>query len=144
MEPNRDDGSTEGDATATVMATTELLEHILLHLDMKTLLFAQRVSLRFQGIISGSMQLQKKLFFLWAPIQEAAKLYKDTRLAEVLLLQDKPLNADYGERGYKLTHYSILNPLLFLRLRPGKEDPSIRMDGLKPHARTINPDTDGS
>ena len=126
------------------MAATELLEHILLHLDMKTLLLAQRVSLRFHGVISGSTQLQKKLFFLWAPIEEAVKLYGHTKHEKVLLLQyDSPI-ANYGKWGSKLTHYSMLNPLLFLDLRPGKAYPAISLDGLKTHTRTINPGIDES
>jgi len=54
-------------AVKTVMATTELLEQILLHLPMRKILFAQRVSKRFQRVIEGSSGLQQKFFFTPQP-----------------------------------------------------------------------------
>ncbi|KAK4894928.1 hypothetical protein LTR49_028339 [Elasticomyces elasticus] len=41
----------------------ELLEMVLLHLPMDTLLFSQRVNKQFQSTISDSKALQQKLFF---------------------------------------------------------------------------------
>jgi len=45
----------------TVINTTELLEAILLSLDKKTLLHAQRVSRRFEAAISNFIKLQQDL-----------------------------------------------------------------------------------
>ncbi|KAK3710852.1 hypothetical protein LTR37_010076 [Vermiconidia calcicola] len=47
-----------------VLLTTELLEKILLFLPMKDALFAQRVSRKWNAVISESIALQKKLFLL--------------------------------------------------------------------------------
>lgn len=49
------------------LAISELLEMILLHLDMKTLLLAQRANIQWRNAIATSSKLQKKLFFL--PVQ---------------------------------------------------------------------------
>lgn len=46
----------------------ELLEMVLVHLPMKTLLLAQRDNRQFKGVIDNSKQLQRELFFLPAPI----------------------------------------------------------------------------
>lgn len=46
-----------------VLCTTELLEMILLHLPLKDLLLAQRVSTKWRAIINDSPDLQKALFF---------------------------------------------------------------------------------
>lgn len=51
-------------AVMKVVATTELLEMILLQLDMKNLLFTQRVNTQFKNTIDGSIELQRALFFL--------------------------------------------------------------------------------
>ena len=42
----------------------EMLENILLDVDMKSLLLAQRVDKTFKATIDGSVKLQKKLWFL--------------------------------------------------------------------------------
>ncbi|KAK5683888.1 hypothetical protein LTS10_003751 [Elasticomyces elasticus] len=46
-----------------VLDTVELLENVLSHLDNKTLLLSQRASKTFEATITGSTQLQQKLFF---------------------------------------------------------------------------------
>lgn len=46
-----------------VLSTTELLEMILLHLLMKDLLLAQRVSVKWKAVIDESPDLQNALFF---------------------------------------------------------------------------------
>ncbi|KAK5713774.1 hypothetical protein LTR17_017458 [Elasticomyces elasticus] len=46
-----------------VLGTVELLEAVLFYLDNKTLLLSQRVSKTFEATITGSTQLQQKLFF---------------------------------------------------------------------------------
>ena len=51
-----------------LIRVTELLELILHYLPMKDLLLAQRVSLRFKEVIDTSVQLQRQLFFVPAPI----------------------------------------------------------------------------
>lgn len=63
---NRTDDDTPGCvAAANVFGTTELLEAILVRLDFKTLLISiQCVSRRFRDVVAGSLQLQKKLFFV--------------------------------------------------------------------------------
>jgi hypothetical protein len=50
-------------APTKVFGTAELLHAILLKLDSRTLLLAQRVNCAFQDTITRSSQLQKKLFF---------------------------------------------------------------------------------
>ena len=52
-----------GPACARVLATTELLEAVLLQLPMCDLLFAQGVSKRFDEVIAGSLAIQRALFF---------------------------------------------------------------------------------
>ena len=56
------------DPVATVLNTPELLEHILLQLDERTLLLSQRVSRTFNANIGGSVKLQRKLFFQLEPV----------------------------------------------------------------------------
>ncbi|KAK5720757.1 hypothetical protein LTR15_006718 [Elasticomyces elasticus] len=46
-----------------VLGTVELLEAVLFYLDNKTLLLSQRVNKTFEATITGSTQLQQKLFF---------------------------------------------------------------------------------
>lgn len=56
--------STMSDAAHEVFHTTELLENILLQVnDIKTLLLSQRTCKLFQGTITGSIRLQRALFF---------------------------------------------------------------------------------
>jgi len=50
-------------ASAKVLDITELLEHILLRTDFRTVLLAQRVNKPFRAATKGSIKLQKKLFF---------------------------------------------------------------------------------
>src|ERR1700712_940845 len=49
-------------ASDRVLATTELLELILLKLPMRDLLLAQRVSSRFKRVIDNSRPIQRSLF----------------------------------------------------------------------------------
>ncbi|KAJ8606231.1 hypothetical protein MRB53_041103 [Persea americana] len=57
-------------ATHRTLTTTELLEEILLNLDNQTLLLSQRVNHTFKSTITGSIKLQKKLFFRLADEDE--------------------------------------------------------------------------
>ncbi|KAF2815063.1 uncharacterized protein BDZ99DRAFT_189889 [Mytilinidion resinicola] len=49
-------------ATSRVLSTTELLEHILLHLPPPSLLFAQRICTTWRSLIQRSLPLQRALF----------------------------------------------------------------------------------
>jgi hypothetical protein len=51
------------------LLTTELLILVLSHVDIRTLLLAQRVSRGFKELIADSPTLQRRLFFLGAPHQ---------------------------------------------------------------------------
>ncbi|GAB1314579.1 hypothetical protein MFIFM68171_04789 [Madurella fahalii] len=68
MESNRSSGS----AALTALSIAELLTLILRHVDVRTLLFAQRVNRTFRAVISGSLVLQRKLFFQPRLLQRAA------------------------------------------------------------------------
>ncbi|OQO10479.1 hypothetical protein B0A48_03776 [Cryoendolithus antarcticus] len=50
-------------AAVEVLTLPELLENILGHLDMKTLLLSQRVNTHFKLVIQSSKDLQEKLYF---------------------------------------------------------------------------------
>ena len=54
-------------AVHTVFHCPELLETLLLNLDMRTLLHTQRVSRQFKATITGSLKLQRALWFLPDP-----------------------------------------------------------------------------
>lgn len=63
-----DSNSSEADASSSATASqvfniVELLEGVLLHVDIKTLLLAQRVSKTWKATIAGSLKLQQTLFF---------------------------------------------------------------------------------
>ena len=49
---------------AKVFAVPELLENILLNLDLKQLFAVQAVNKDFQGVVSGSKDLKRKMFLL--------------------------------------------------------------------------------
>ncbi|CAK1355668.1 hypothetical protein CB0940_00631 [Cercospora beticola] len=54
----------EDSHSSEVFYVTELFEQIMIHVDMRTLLLAQRVDKHWSTIISTSKPLQQKLFFL--------------------------------------------------------------------------------
>ncbi|KAK6437229.1 hypothetical protein LTR95_006575 [Oleoguttula sp. CCFEE 5521] len=70
-------------ASAKVLTLLELLKKILLHLDIKTLLFSQRVDRQWQAVITTSLKLQEALFFRQKPSVAGV----DTLRINVLLLQ---------------------------------------------------------
>ncbi|KAK3691332.1 hypothetical protein LTR37_018693 [Vermiconidia calcicola] len=113
-------------ALAAVLATTELLEAVLLELDMKTLLLAQRVSQRFRDVIKASPTLQMKLFFRPATIKQAIKLCDISSQSGVLFLKQNAANWAKPE----LSELCILNPLLFTNLRAQQSNPRIDLEGL--------------
>jgi hypothetical protein len=61
-------------AAQKVFNVVELLEDILVRTDFLTLLRLQRVSRAFYDTITGSIKLQKKLYFQPATVQEAGEL----------------------------------------------------------------------
>lgn len=63
-----------GDAGSKIVNTTELLEKILIDVDMRTLLFSQRINKQFKAVVLGSIKLQKKLFFIRPTFNEAVEL----------------------------------------------------------------------
>lgn len=68
---NEEDARSAKDRTFGI---TEIHEAILIKLDMKTLLFAQRVNRDWQKLIDASPSLQKKLFMQPATAAEAIEL----------------------------------------------------------------------
>lgn len=65
------DGQTSSfQATAAVLNITELIEGILIHVDLKTLLLAQRVSQKWNSVINKSIHIQRRLFMAPAPVEE--------------------------------------------------------------------------
>ncbi|KAK5713958.1 hypothetical protein LTR15_010864 [Elasticomyces elasticus] len=70
QQPSVDDPTETAHVTPTcnrVFGIVELLEHILMYTDMRTLLLAQRVSRTFSNTITNSLLLQHKLFFVQQP-----------------------------------------------------------------------------
>lgn len=106
-----------------MFATTELLENILLHIDTKTLLLAQRVNHKFNSVIRSSGQLQKLLFFSHATIEEAIKLFVSGGETECADRPSMCLSTDERIVSGNLipllpSDPRILNPLLFMRPLP--------------------------
>jgi len=66
--------------TATVFATPELLEAILLELPMRSLLTCQRVDRTFQATIKGSTKLQVNLYYRLAPQTTTSPIITDFNL----------------------------------------------------------------
>ncbi|KAK3691333.1 hypothetical protein LTR37_018694 [Vermiconidia calcicola] len=101
-------------AAAAVWTTTELLENILLHIDTKTLLLAQRVNHRFNGVIRSSGQLQKKLFFSHATTEEAIKLFSMSSETEIpLFIPTAEERISENIKPFLPLDPRVLNPLLF-------------------------------
>ena len=106
-------------AVAAVFATTELLEDILMHIDMKTVLLAQRVNRKFNGVISSSPWLQKKLFMLPATIEEAIKCVSNEHYVVdqgFILVEAVGFKTERRGRKAKLFNVHITNPLLLRRM----------------------------
>ncbi|KXX73019.1 hypothetical protein MMYC01_206818 [Madurella mycetomatis] len=66
-----DSSRSSGTACVTVLSVAELLTLILSHVDVRTLLFAQRVSRTFRAVIAASPVLQRNLFLQLEPPQRA-------------------------------------------------------------------------
>lgn len=100
------------EAATAVLETTEMLEHIMRFLDMKTLLLSQRVDRRWKATIKGSIMLQKKLFMRPATLEDVLELavIESRQEDELLVLRDhwRTAATDKGS-----SWYSVVNPLLF-------------------------------
>lgn len=91
-------------ATQNAIATPELLEAILLHLDIRTLLVdAQLVSTYFRQVITTSNALQKRLFLLPNDAGRVHPTRKDNGIAAI----------DEGHvEAKRATQTPVINPLL--------------------------------
>lgn len=78
-----------------VLSIPELLEAILLHVDMKTLLLSQRVDRNWASIMASSIVIQQALFF--RPVQEVSSI-----------IPFNPADNHFGDHDSKI----IYNPLL--------------------------------
>ncbi|KAK3690774.1 hypothetical protein LTR37_018996 [Vermiconidia calcicola] len=104
-----------------VLMITELLENILLFLPMKDALLAQRVSRKWNAVISESSALQKKLFFLAEETTSrwCFQFVDDDRNCRVTKVDP---NAAVDKRGWRdaanhrvtrcVTDVAMFNPLL--------------------------------
>lgn len=104
-------------ATQAALDTAELLEFVLLNLDTRTLLLAQRVDRNWHQVIRNSKSLQKKLFLL--PTNHFDELL------DLELLDTKPekyniLDATSNRSKQWLEQVVILNDLLFDTTREWK------------------------
>ncbi|KAK3690645.1 hypothetical protein LTR37_019047 [Vermiconidia calcicola] len=100
-------GDASSHATTKVLGLPELLEHILLGLDFKTLLLSQRVSTTWNDLIGHTRSLQQKLFFLpVASVDEAVDLGMVDR--ESLLLVEYPSDTDEFGKHHAVINTSIL------------------------------------
>uniref|UniRef100_A0A1Y1NBE9 F-box domain-containing protein n=1 Tax=Photinus pyralis TaxID=7054 RepID=A0A1Y1NBE9_PHOPY len=89
-----------------VLSPPELLENILLHLDMTTLLVSvQRVSKAWNNTIACSTALQQKLFFRSITAEQLPAF------REQLMGEAEMTGSDYEYLGPELTKL-VLNPLL--------------------------------
>lgn len=107
----------ESAAQSHVLATTELLELILLHLDATTLFAVQRVCRKWHSLISDSRKLQEQMF-LRAP-SKSQQFPTSTK--------DRIITVHYSDRAPypdQQTEEVILCPVLdiatrFIRTQPG-------------------------
>ncbi|KAK4902714.1 hypothetical protein LTR27_000653 [Elasticomyces elasticus] len=98
-----------------VFNTTELLEMILVSVDTKTLLLAQRVNRKWRAVISNNHQLQQKLFMRLATREEAIALgmvQLDARLLQVYNMETDPMDIVETVESYATAErFVLLNPL---------------------------------
>lgn len=88
-----------------MLAITELHENILLFLDVRTLLLAQRVNTKWRDIITANKKLQKKLFF------KAAEDFEEV-LSLGTVGGDVPIALDISYRRQGGTEAAVFNPLI--------------------------------
>lgn len=92
-------------AADNVFNTNELLEMILLKVDIKTLLLSQRVDKTWRTIITGSKNLQKKLFFLPATRDELSRLnlVEESKVVDESTLYDPEVSHVFrDQRSYNI------------------------------------------
>ncbi|KAK5718420.1 hypothetical protein LTR15_008147 [Elasticomyces elasticus] len=98
-----------------VSNTTELLEMILVGVDTKTLLLAQRVNRKWRAVISDNHQLQQKLFMRLATREEAIALgmvQPDARLLQVYNMDTESMDTVEAVDSYATAErFVLLNPL---------------------------------
>ncbi|KAK6431672.1 hypothetical protein LTR95_012167 [Oleoguttula sp. CCFEE 5521] len=91
-------------AAAEVLALPELLENILGHLDMKTLLLSQRVNNQFKSVIRSSKHLQEKLYLRLKSSTDAVE--KVTR--NPLLIEPNDMWSEHDEVTMCLTSAAVV------------------------------------
>jgi hypothetical protein len=99
-------------AQESVLALPELLESILLHLPLKDLLFAQKVSRQWQTVIATSPPIQQALFFAPGQVKDAA--------VDATTIQAEDFPEDCAFPPGKVA----INPLLCNRRELGRPIPS--------------------
>lgn len=82
-------------AARAVLFTPELLEMILLHIDMKTLLLSQGVSKDWASIMASSLAIQQVLFF--QPVKGVPSI-----------VPFDPANNDFSDHNSKIIYNSLL------------------------------------
>ena len=107
--------------TPKALCIVELLEAVLLHLDYKTLLLAQRVSRFWHDTINGSKGLRTKLFLEPATIDEAIRFNVLEDQSLVHLGQDGKLSAIFNVHVFDIVHFrerDDAGELIQLAVRP--------------------------
>lgn len=107
--------SSQSEACLAVFYTPELLEAILLHCDVRTILVsAQRVCVLWRNAITASPKLQRRLFFLLDQSPNPLD-YPDHEILAATPTSTIP---------FPPPHFQILNPLLRWAFTPLFPDPS--------------------
>ncbi|CZT23287.1 uncharacterized protein RCC_08998 [Ramularia collo-cygni] len=135
-------------ASQRVFNTAELFELILVKVDMKTLLLAQRVDLHWQGTISESSRLQKRLFFTAANPEDLYLLElvdPDPEGYTLLVRQSAFEDATrdkLGIVGIALANYAQSNSF-FARVNPeatqGFQRPNFRLPAIDSNQTSVRP-----
>lgn len=112
----------EPSAGSLLVGTIELLEIILQHLDMKTLLLAQRVNRTWHDVISTNTYLQKKLFMVPSTLDEAIVFAKADSGTNKLVINRDGIVRKSAEDRLLLKHTVredcfIRNPLVTFKCR---------------------------
>jgi hypothetical protein len=102
-----------------VISTTELLENILMFLPMKDLLLAQRVSRNWKAVITKSISLQQRLFFVPRKADfcwelEVRSEYPQMKWPKQVDREHKlPETLPDGIERMTLVNHGQMNPLIF-------------------------------
>lgn len=115
-------------AMNAALATAELLANILQELDMKTLLFARRVSRQWLTVIRSSPELQEKLFYTHRPeAPEDIRYLWNPSVRHLEPLGQDPVQEESNPFRYRGTHILApirINPLLTEEILPLEIDGS--------------------